>query len=112
MIDVSMNLKEKTQLKIKEWEALYGGLSLQVEQQINRLLKEYESKKQFTQSIILDSSTVLVREYQGQIYTVNILDKGFYYNQKFYKSLSAIANEITGTHCNGRKFFGVNKWLK
>ena len=27
----------------------------------------------------------------------------------FYKSLSAIANEITGTRWNGKKFFGITK---
>ena len=29
------------------------------------------------------------------------------YNGKKYKSLSAIANKITGTRWNGKKFFGV-----
>jgi hypothetical protein len=32
---------------------------------------------------------------------------GFEFKNKVYKSLSAIANEVTGKHWNGRKFFGV-----
>lgn len=101
-----MNIQEKTKLKIKEWEKRYGGLSIQIEQQINRLLAEYESKKQITNNV-LNLGVVIVKEYQGQTYTITATEKGFQYNNKHYRSLSAIANEITGTHCNGKRFFGV-----
>ncbi|MBS5802667.1 MAG: DUF2924 domain-containing protein [Brachyspira sp.] len=38
---------------------------------------------------------------------MTVVPSGFEYNGKKYKSLSVIANEITGTRWNGKKFFGV-----
>lgn len=53
--------------------------------------------------------TKLIREYKREKHEVIALDQGFQYNNKIYKSLSAIANEITGTRWNGKVFFGVKK---
>ncbi|MGL4367577.1 MAG: DUF2924 domain-containing protein [Brevinemataceae bacterium] len=53
------------------------------------------------------SNGTFVREYQGQKYEVSIIDGGFFYMGKQYKSLSKIAREITGTNWNGKLFFGV-----
>ena len=35
------------------------------------------------------------------------VEGGFNFKGKIYKTLSAVANVITGTHWNGKKFFGV-----
>ena len=35
------------------------------------------------------------------------IEKGFEYNNKVFKSLTAIAEEITGAHWNGYMFFGI-----
>jgi hypothetical protein len=35
------------------------------------------------------------------------LPYGFRYQGKIYRSITAIAREITGTHCNGSIFFGL-----
>ena len=47
----------------------------------------------------------LMREYKGQTFLVRVLQKGFELEGKVYKSLSAVAKKITGTHCNGYLFF-------
>lgn len=50
----------------------------------------------------------LVREWKGVRHEVIATGKGhFEYNGTQYKSLSAIAREITGTRWNGKVFFGV-----
>jgi len=49
--------------------------------------------------------TILRRELQGQIIVVQVLEHGFQYQDRFYKSLSAIARQVTGTHWNGYAFF-------
>ncbi len=50
----------------------------------------------------------LVREFEGKEFRVEVLADGRYeYNQKIYRSLSAIAKNITGTHWSGPAFFGV-----
>ena len=49
--------------------------------------------------------STLRREFKGQIVVVQVLDHGFQYQDRFYKSLSAIARQVTGTHWNGHTFF-------
>ena len=53
--------------------------------------------------------TVLVRPYKGQTLQVRVLDKGFAYEGKTYRSLSAVAKAITGSHCSGHLFFRINE---
>jgi len=50
---------------------------------------------------------VLAREYKGETAEVTVLPKGFQYAGEVYRSLSAVAKAITGTHWNGYHFFGL-----
>ena len=54
-------------------------------------------------------ATVLTRVYKGQTIQVNVRPAGFEYEGAVYKSLSAVAKKITGTHCNGYLFFRLTK---
>jgi hypothetical protein len=47
----------------------------------------------------------LDREYKGQRIIVKVLVDGFEFEGKVYRSLSAIAREVTGTKWNGFAFF-------
>ena len=51
--------------------------------------------------------TVISKVYKGTIVEVKVLDKGFEYDGKAYRSLSAIAGAVTGQHWNGYLFFGL-----
>lgn len=51
--------------------------------------------------------SVIQKKYKGQDIQVKVLDKGFEYNNRYYKSLSAIAFELTGAHWNGFSFFNL-----
>lgn len=53
--------------------------------------------------------TVLRREYKGTEYEVTVLAEGFEYGGKVYRSLSAVATAITGSHWNGFLFFGLTR---
>lgn len=55
------------------------------------------------------AGSILTRTYKGQTYQVMVQADGFLFNGETYKSLSAIAKLITGTHCNGFAFFKLNK---
>jgi hypothetical protein len=46
------------------------------------------------------------RDYKGRSIVVRVRECGFEYEGKLYKSLSAIAREVTGTKWNGFLFFG------
>lgn len=52
---------------------------------------------------------VLTREYKGRTISVTVLDEGFEYEGEVYRSLTAVAKAITGTHWNGFHFFGLGK---
>lgn len=54
--------------------------------------------------------TLLIREYQGRDIVVTVRDRAvFEYEGRRYKSLSAIAREVTGSRWNGYLFFGLTK---
>lgn len=58
--------------------------------------------------VINREGTRLKRVWKGNEYEVIAVGDGtFEFNGKGYKSLSAIAREITGTRWNGKLFFGV-----
>ncbi len=48
---------------------------------------------------------MLTRRYKGQLIQVRVLSEGFDYLGERYRSLSAIAKQITGSHCSGNRFF-------
>ena len=72
----------------------------------NQLLKSLSRNQQPTKTPYLEG-TRLFREWQGTTYEVSVLTKGFLFNNKNYRSLSKIAEEITGTRWSGPRFFGV-----
>jgi hypothetical protein len=51
--------------------------------------------------------TALVKQYRGQTLHVIVQPKGFEYEGKLYRTLSAVAKAISGTHINGFWFFGL-----
>lgn len=52
-----------------------------------------------------EPGTVITRMYKGRLLEVSVLAEGFAYEGRRYRSLSAVAKEITGSHCNGFQFF-------
>jgi hypothetical protein len=53
--------------------------------------------------------TTIQRVFDGKTHEVTVCVEGFAYAGRTYKTLSAIATEITGTRWNGFLFFGLNK---
>ena len=49
--------------------------------------------------------TVLARDYKGERVTVRVIDGGYEWRGNIYKSLSAVAKAVTGSHCSGVAFF-------
>lgn len=50
---------------------------------------------------------LLTRDYRGRTIRVRVLPKGFDYEGTVYRSLSAVAQAVTGAHWNGYLFFGI-----
>jgi len=51
----------------------------------------------------------IVRDYKGRQLEVTVLADGFEFDGQRFKSLSAVAKSITGSHCNGFRFFGLKE---
>ena len=49
-----------------------------------------------------------MREWNGRRYLVDVVENGFRMNGEDFKSLYAIALQITGTSWSGPRFFGVS----
>ena len=58
-------------------------------------------------SVTLSPGTRLLREWQGQTHHVTVVESGFEYEGKVWRSLSGIARSITGTPWSGPVFFGL-----
>ena len=51
--------------------------------------------------------SVISRPYRGLVIQVRVLDDGFEHDGVRYRSLSAVAKAVTGSHCNGYLFFRI-----
>ena len=61
------------------------------------------------EGVRLSSGALLVREWNGRIERVMVLDEGYAWNGGVYSSLSQAAKAITGTNWNGHRFFGLKR---
>lgn len=50
-----------------------------------------------------------MREWNGKLERVMVLEEGFAWNGRTFSSLSQIAKAITGTNWNGHRFFGLRQ---
>ena len=50
---------------------------------------------------------MLTRKHRGKQVAVKVLPAGFEYEGQTYRSLSAVAKAVTGSHWNGHLFFGL-----
>jgi len=53
------------------------------------------------------AGSLITKTYRGRRLVVRVLERGFEYEGKEYRSLSAIATHITGVRWNGKLFFGI-----
>jgi hypothetical protein len=49
----------------------------------------------------------VTRKYKRRTITVTVLADGFKYLGERYRSLTAVAKAVTGSHMNGFRFFGL-----
>ena len=64
---------------------------------------------QTREGLSLRTGALLVREWNGRLERVMILEVGFAWNGQTFGSLSQIAKAMTGTNCNGHRFFGLRQ---
>jgi hypothetical protein len=85
-------------------ELFYGGLENETQR---KLLGEPQSPAGTKRKLAPAVGTRFLRIWGDQEHEVTVVDGGFVYKGQKFGSLSAVARKITGTHWNGRKFFGL-----
>ncbi len=90
-------------------ERAYGGFSAAMKRRLAELAKTMDEKGDLakTRAVQLKPGVKLVREWRGETHDVLVLEDGFQWRGQRWRSLSAIAREISGTHWSGPRFFGL-----
>src|ERR1700681_3434809 len=89
----------------------YGGLSVATKRRLRDIVNAVRSgdANALLGSSRIKPGTQMIRQWQNTTHTVTALAEGFEWNGRTYKSLSAVANAITGTNWNGFAFFGIKR---
>ena len=90
-------------------ELRYGGLSKATGRKLAALMNARQSEAEIAPETAqkIRAGARLVREWNGRTHTVTVKEEGFTYAGRSYRSLTAIAREITGAHWSGPRFFGL-----
>ena len=87
-------------------EAAYGGLT---NAELRLLIKLGTARSGTSApSTKLSPGSKIVRDWHGATHVVLVQKSGFDWKGKQYKSLTAIAREITGVRWSGPRFFGLD----
>jgi hypothetical protein len=94
-------------------ELAYGGLPDETQAELEQIAREDQRRRQEARGRRRKPTdahplpgTRLIREWNGQRHEVTAVEGGFEYGGRKYRSLSAVAKAITGTHWSGPAFFG------
>lgn len=101
----------ESRLAYRIQELTYGGLKPTTVERLEALGEQLDGGNIVLRRIRADdkpiAGTRLIREWQGVEHTVTVLNVGYEWQGRPYRSLSAIARAITGTRWNGWVFFGL-----
>jgi len=92
-------------------ERAHGGLKPELQARLREIVASLnpQSKHADEARNRFRAGTRIVREWQGKTYEVLISAHGYEFQGETYKSLSPIANRITGTRWSGPVFFGTKR---
>jgi len=92
-------------------EKAFGGLKESTLKRLHELAKDHaNSMKSVVQAMIRPKiGTRYVREYRGKLHEVTVLETGYEYQGRDYRSLTEVAKAITGTKWSGPVFFGYKR---
>ena len=92
-------------------ERAHGGASAALRRRLRSLAGASEKGVLAVDSgIVLNAGTTLVRQWRGHTHTVLVHKDGLFEHEgQRYRSLTVIAERITGAHWSGPRFFGLTK---
>jgi|TARA_Y100000310_G_C20089025_1_gene537362 hypothetical protein len=113
-------LRKKISYRIQE--IAHGGLSEDAKTRLEQLITVYDpinnrllrktTGKESSVKIKRDRrlpipGSIITKIYKGVEIKIKVLEKGFEYDGKTYRTLSQVANVLSGNHWNGYLFFGL-----
>ena len=113
-------LRKKISYRIQE--IAHGGLSEDAKTRLEQLITVYDpinnrllrktTGKESGVKIKRDRrlpipGSIITKIYKGVEIKIKVLEKGFEYDGKTYRTLSQVANVLSGNHWNGYLFFGL-----
>ena len=91
-------------------ECAHGGPSAALRRRLQTLARELaRGTSSFDPGIVPKTGTTLVRQWRGHTHAVLVREDGFEYEGQHYRSLTVIAERITGAHWSGPRFFGLTR---
>jgi len=91
-------------------EQRYGGIGRALRRRLQSLAGASEKATLAVDpGLVLKAGTTLVRQWRGHTHTVLVHTDGFEHEGQRYRSLTAIAEQITEAHWSGPRFFGLTK---
>lgn len=86
-----------------------GDLPGPSKRRVAELARRFNADRSYTPTPgpVLMSGSSLIKEWRGARHEVRVLEAGFSYQGERFKSLSQVAQRITGTKWNGQVFFGL-----
>jgi len=101
----------ESRLAYRIQELVYGGLKPETIARLEALGEQFDGGNIVTRRTRVDqrpiAGTQLIREWQGVEHCVTVLDDGYEWQGRPFKSISSVARAITGTRWNGWVFFGL-----
>lgn len=89
-------------------ERAFGGFDRTTRRRLDRAAADLAAGRSLAAAgVSIKPGTRLLREWQGVVHEVVVLERGVQYRDKPWPSLSAVAREITGTRWSGPRFFGL-----
>jgi hypothetical protein len=97
-------------IAFKTQELSFGGLPERARRKLDALVAQLEPKAARRRDPGRPiAGTQLRRDWKGIEHIVTVREHDFEYEGRPYRSLSAVAREITGTRWNGWLFFGLRR---
>ncbi|WP_370715510.1 DUF2924 domain-containing protein [Sphingomonas sp. IW22] len=89
-------------------EEVHGGVPAPVQRMLD-LLSRDPAAQPVEPEVKLKPGTRLLREWNGRLHTIQVVEDGLIFENRRYRSLSQVARQITGAQWSGPRFFGLRR---
>lgn len=92
----------------------FGGLSKRAQERLEELMEEIDIPLDGPRAQVKAASgkalgTTVERAWKGRVIRATSVERGWEHEGVVYRSLSAVAKHVTGSHWNGKLFFGLTR---